>query len=119
MRSLRQFLLNEKAKGKQIFPPGDEIFTALNATAFDNVNVVILGQDPYHGASQAHGLCFSVKHGVEIPPSLVNIYKELESDLGLMRYLRLKQNGRPRTKVRAGSNLPTKSSRYSMKRRWV
>ena len=85
MRSLRQFLLNEKAKGKQIFPPGDEIFTALNTTAFDDVNVVILGQDPYHGAGQAHGLCFSVKHGVEIPPSLVNIYKELESDLGLIQ----------------------------------
>ena len=85
MRSLRQFLLNEKAKGKQIFPPGDEIFTALNTTAFDNVNVVILGQDPYHGAGQAHGLCFSVKHDVEIPPSLVNIYKELESDLGLIQ----------------------------------
>jgi uracil-DNA glycosylase len=85
MRSLRQFLLNEKSKGKQIFPPGDEIFTALNTTAFDNVNVVILGQDPYHGAGQAHGLCFSVKHGVEIPPSLVNIYKELESDLGLIQ----------------------------------
>ena len=85
MRSLRQFLLNEKSKGKQIFPPGDEIFTALNTTAFDNVNVVILGQDPYHGTGQAHGLCFSVKHGVEIPPSLVNIYKELESDLGLIQ----------------------------------
>jgi len=85
MRSLRQFLLNEKSKGKQIFPPGDEIFTALNTTAFDNVNVVILGQDPYHGAGQAHGLCFSVKHGVEIPPSLVNIYKELESVLGLIQ----------------------------------
>ncbi len=85
MHSLRQFLLNEKAKGKQIVPPGDEIFTALNTTGFDNVNVVILGQDPYHGAGQAHGLCFSVKHGVEIPPSLVNIYKELESDLGLIQ----------------------------------
>ena len=85
MRSLRQFLLNEKSKGKQIFPPGDEIFTALNTTAFDDVNVVILGQDPYHGAGQAHGLCFSVKHDVEIPPSLVNIYKELENDLGLIQ----------------------------------
>ena len=85
MQSLRQFLFDEKAKGKRIFPPGEEIFTALNTTAFDNANVVILGQDPYHGARQAHGLCFSVKPGIEIPPSLVNIYKELETDLGFMR----------------------------------
>ena len=85
MQSLRQFLFDEKAKGKRIFPPGEEIFNALNTTAFDNANVVILGQDPYHGARQAHGLCFSVKPGIEIPPSLVNIYKELETDLGFMR----------------------------------
>ena len=85
MQSLRQFLFDEKAKGKRIFPPGEEIFNALNTTTFDNANVVILGQDPYHGARQAHGLCFSVKPGIEIPPSLVNIYKELETDLSFMR----------------------------------
>ena len=82
MQDLRQFLLSEKAKGKRIYPPGDEIFNALNSTALDDVKVVILGQDPYHGGGQAHGLCFSVKPGVEPPPSLLNIYKELQSDVG-------------------------------------
>jgi uracil-DNA glycosylase len=82
MGKLRQFLLNEKASGKRVFPPGDEIFNALNTTAFDNTKVVILGQDPYHGPNQAHGLCFSVKHGTALPPSLINIYKELQSDIG-------------------------------------
>ena len=82
MQDLRQFLLSEKARGKRIFPPGDEIFNALNSTAFDNIKVVILGQDPYHGSGQAHGLCFSVKPGVGLPPSLVNIYKELQADVG-------------------------------------
>ena len=81
MQELRQFLLQEKARGKRIFPPGDEIFHALNVTGFDAVKVVILGQDPYHGHGQAHGLCFSVKPGVDIPPSLLNIYKELASDV--------------------------------------
>ena len=82
MHSLRQFLLKERQAGKQIFPPGDEIFNALNSTPFDEVKVVILGQDPYHGPGQAHGLCFSVKPGVAIPPSLANIYKELADDTG-------------------------------------
>jgi len=82
MQELRQFLLQEKARGKYIYPPGNEIFHALNATGFEQVKVVILGQDPYHGAGQAHGLCFSVKPGIPIPPSLSNIYKELQADLG-------------------------------------
>jgi uracil-DNA glycosylase len=81
MQALRQFLLAEKALGKHIFPPGDEIFSALNSTDFDAVKVVILGQDPYHGPGQAHGLCFSVKPGVQVPPSLKNIYKELQADV--------------------------------------
>lgn len=83
MSDLRQFLLTEKLAGKEIFPPGDEIFAALNHTPFDKVKVVIFGQDPYHGPGQAHGLCFSVRPGVALPPSLVNIYKERFADLGL------------------------------------
>ena len=83
MQQLRQFLLAEKKKGKVIFPRGSEYFHAMDATPFDQVKVVILGQDPYHGPDQAHGLCFSVRPGVRPPPSLVNIYKEIESDLGL------------------------------------
>lgn len=83
MGELRQFLLEEKQKGKTLFPPGSQIFYALDRTPFDKVKVVILGQDPYHGPGQAHGLCFSVQPGVAPPPSLVNIYKEMESDLGL------------------------------------
>lgn len=79
---LRQFLQNEKAAEKTIYPPGSLIFNAFNSTPFDKVRVVILGQDPYHGAGQAHGLCFSVQHGIKPPPSLVNIYKELKSDVG-------------------------------------
>lgn len=82
MRFLREFLMQEKSQSKIIFPPGDEIFACLNSTGFDDVKVVILGQDPYHGRGQAHGLCFSVKPGVAIPPSLRNIYKELKSDIG-------------------------------------
>lgn len=82
MGELRQFLLEEKQAGKVIFPPGPEIFHAFDATPFDQVKVVILGQDPYHGPGQAHGLCFSVREGVRVPPSLVNIYKEIERDLG-------------------------------------
>lgn len=85
MAALRQFLIDEKAKGRRIFPKGSEYFRALDLTPLDKVRVVILGQDPYHGEGQAHGLCFSVKPGVRTPPSLVNIYKELESDLGLPR----------------------------------
>ncbi len=83
MRSLREFLNREKAAKKTIFPRGSEFFAALNHTPFDQVKVVILGQDPYHGPGQAHGLCFSVKPGVDVPPSLKNIYKELKSDLGI------------------------------------
>ncbi len=83
MTRLRAFLKNEKAAGKQIFPPGREIFNALNSTPLDAVKVVIIGQDPYHGPGQAHGLCFSVKPGVRVPPSLQNIYKELHNDLGI------------------------------------
>jgi uracil-DNA glycosylase len=85
MQRLRAFLLAEKAKGKAIFPPGPMIFHALDATPLDQVRVVILGQDPYHGPGQAHGLCFSVPQGVKPPPSLVNIFKELASDIGLLR----------------------------------
>lgn len=77
------FLRMEKAAGKTIYPPGSLIFNAFNLTPFSNVKVVILGQDPYHGQGQAHGLCFSVQTGVPPPPSLMNIYKELQSDLGL------------------------------------
>jgi uracil-DNA glycosylase len=85
MAALRSFLLAEKAAGKRIFPKGAEWFAALDLTPLDKVRVVILGQDPYHGLGQAHGLCFSVRHGTHPPPSLVNIYKELECDLGLKR----------------------------------
>jgi uracil-DNA glycosylase len=83
MQGLKAFLKEEKAAGKRIFPKGGEYFRALDLTPLDKVKVVILGQDPYHGEGQAHGLCFSVKPGVRTPPSLVNIYKELKSDLGL------------------------------------
>lgn len=83
MQDLRAFLLAEKARGKRIFPKGSEYFRALDLTPLEQVRVVILGQDPYHGEGQAHGLCFSVKPGVRTPPSLGNIYRELQSDLGI------------------------------------
>lgn len=83
MDDLRRFLLAEKAAGKRIFPKGGEYFRAMDLTPLDKVRVVILGQDPYHGEGQAHGLCFSVQRGVRPPPSLVNIYKEMKSDLGI------------------------------------
>lgn len=83
MAQLKSFLKAELDKGKVIFPRGSEYFAALESTPFDKVKVVILGQDPYHGPGQAHGLSFSVKPGVPPPPSLVNIFKELQSDLGL------------------------------------
>ena len=73
----------EKSQGKIIYPPGSLIFNAFNTTPFDKVKVVILGQDPYHGPGQAHGLCFSVQNGVPPPPSLVNIFKELQEDIGV------------------------------------
>lgn len=81
--SLRNFLTKEKENGKIIYPPGPLIFAALDTTPFDKVKVVILGQDPYHGPGQANGLSFSVNDGVPLPPSLRNIYKELQSDLGI------------------------------------
>ncbi len=81
MQKLKSFLQSEKAAKKRIYPKGGDIFRALNAVAYEKVKVVILGQDPYHGDGQAHGLCFSVPPKVAVPPSLINIYKELESDL--------------------------------------
>lgn len=83
MIKLRDFLLQEKRAGKMIYPRGEEYFKALDMTPFDQVKVVILGQDPYHGPHQAHGLCFSVKQGMAFPPSLLNIFKELHADLGV------------------------------------
>lgn len=85
MRELAAFLRQRKAAGAAVFPPGSQIFAAFDATPFDATKVVILGQDPYHGRGQAHGLSFSVQPGVPVPPSLLNIYKEIERDLGLPR----------------------------------
>lgn len=79
--ALKSFLRDEKRKGKTIYPPGSEIFNAFNLCPLPAVKCVILGQDPYHGPGQAHGLCFSVRKGVKPPPSLVNIYKEIHDDL--------------------------------------
>ena len=76
------YLKMEKAMGRMIYPPGGNIFHAFDATPFHQVKVVLLGQDPYHGAGQAHGLAFSVQHGIKPPPSLVNIFKEMQQDLG-------------------------------------
>jgi len=81
-KELTEFLREEK-RNYTIYPPGQEIFSAFNHTAFNKVKVVILGQDPYHGPNQAHGLCFSVPEGIPKPPSLVNIFKEIKSDLGI------------------------------------
>lgn len=83
MQQLRAFLLQEKRAGKHIYPKGEQFFAAMNAVEFEQVKVVILGQDPYHGEGQAHGLSFSVPLGVALPPSLHNIYKELENDLAV------------------------------------
>jgi len=83
MQQLREFLRAEKAAGKVIFPRGSEMFNAFDHTPLEQVRVVILGQDPYHGPGQAHGLCFSVRPGVALPPSLVNIYREIEQELGI------------------------------------
>ncbi len=82
MQKLKQFLLEEKTLRHSVYPHGDHIFNALNATPFDRVRVVIIGQDPYHGEGQAHGLCFSVQSGVALPPSLINIYKEIAAEYG-------------------------------------
>jgi len=81
-KALKQFLIKEKQDGQVVYPPGNLIFNAFNLMPFDKVRVVILGQDPYHGAGQAHGLSFSVPDGVKVPPSLKNIYKEINDDLG-------------------------------------
>lgn len=85
MQELRNFLAQEIKTGKTIYPHGDFIFEAFNKTPFDRVKVVILGQDPYHGPGQAHGMCFSVRPKIKPPPSLINIYKEIESDLKIPR----------------------------------
>lgn len=79
---IKDFLLEEKKQNHVVYPPGNLIFNAFNLTPFDKVEVVILGQDPYHGRGQAHGLCFSVPYGITPPPSLVNIFKEIHSDIG-------------------------------------
>ncbi len=85
MLQLKQFLSEEYRQGKVIYPKGNEYFAALDFTQFEQVKIVILGQDPYHGPGQAHGLCFSVREGIAQPPSLINIFKELERDLGVPR----------------------------------
>jgi len=82
MTRLRAFLLERKRAGATIYPPGRLIFNALDSTPFDRVKVVVIGQDPYHGPGQAHGLCFSVPEGIAPPPSLLNIYREIEDDVG-------------------------------------
>ena len=82
LRALQAFLTEQKAQDKVMYPPEEQVFNALNSTAFEAVKVIIIGQDPYHGDGQAHGLCFSVPQGVPIPPSLGNIFKELNDDVG-------------------------------------
>lgn len=82
MRALADFLRREEDEGQAVYPPRSDIFNALNTTPFDDVKVVIIGQDPYHGEGQAHGLAFSVRPGVRVPPSLRNIYKELDATFG-------------------------------------
>ena len=77
------FLKTEKLAGKTIYPPGSQIFSAFNTTPFDRLKVVLLGQDPYHGKGQAHGMCFSVQDGIPPPPSLINIFKEIQTDIGV------------------------------------
>jgi uracil-DNA glycosylase len=81
MENIKAFLVAERRNGKQIFPPSKELFHAFQATPLEAVKVVIIGQDPYHGEGQAHGLCFSVRPGVKVPPSLANIYREMNEDL--------------------------------------
>lgn len=83
MQQLRQFLRHEKDAKKTIYPKSEHVFNAFKLTPFEKVKVVLLGQDPYHGPNQAHGLCFSVAEGIALPPSLQNIYKELKTDLGI------------------------------------
>ena len=93
MQALLTFLSQEKAAGKIIYPPSPLIFNAFNHTPFEQVRVVIIGQDPYHGPHQAHGLSFSVPMGVALPPSLVNIFKEIASDLNIKMSPRINQSG--------------------------
>ncbi|KQN97368.1 MULTISPECIES: uracil-DNA glycosylase [Stenotrophomonas] len=93
MRELSAFLRQRKAAGARVFPPGPQIFAAFDATPFEQVKVVVLGQDPYHGFGQAHGLCFSVMPGVPVPPSLLNIYKELEDDSNVVPPFRRPDHG--------------------------
>ena len=93
MQQLSRFLRQRKAAGATIYPPGKQIFAAFDATPFDAVKVVVLGQDPYHGPGQAHGLCFSVLPGVPVPPSLDNIYKELARDVGIAPSFRRPAHG--------------------------
>ena len=97
MQNLREFLMHEKTAGKVIFPPSALIFNAFNHTPFEQVRVVIMGQDPYHGqvagTPQAHGLSFSVPHGVAPPPSLINIFKEIASDLNITMSPKVSQSG--------------------------
>ena len=83
MQALSAFLRERARTGVRVFPPLPQVFAALDATPFERVKVVVLGQDPYHGFGQAHGLCFSVQHGTAVPPSLVNVFKELQRDLGI------------------------------------
>lgn len=82
MEELREFLRSERQSGKKIYPPGGEIFAALDLTPLSKAKVVIIGQDPYHGPGQAHGLCFSVQPGVPLPPSLMNVFKEINAEFG-------------------------------------
>jgi len=82
-QQLAAILKAEKKAGKTIYPPGQLIFNAFNSTPFNSIRVVIIGQDPYHNFGQAHGLCFSVQDGIPIPPSLINIFKEIKNDLGI------------------------------------
>ncbi|MBU6315022.1 MAG: uracil-DNA glycosylase [Acidobacteria bacterium] len=81
-RTLQQFVADERAR-HTVYPPADDVFAALHLTPYEDTRVVILGQDPYHGPRQAHGLCFSVRPGVDVPPSLANVFKELQADLGI------------------------------------
>ena len=83
MRNVKNIILNSKESGKIIYPKNNEIFNAINLTEFEKTKVIILGQDPYHGPGQAHGLSFSVKNGIKPPPSLLNIFKEIEFDLSI------------------------------------
>ena len=84
IQHLKSYILQQQKLGQTVFPDGQNIFNALNSTPISQVKVVILGQDPYHGSKQAHGLCFSVNKGLKIPPSLLNIYKELNQDIGFV-----------------------------------